>query len=97
METHAVPRKPYPTDVSDDECAFVAPYLTLSSPDAPQRVYALREVFNSLCGIVRAEAPWCLLPASVPRWPAAYKQTRPWIDPGCFERMVHDRRPWCCQ
>ncbi|MDP9363982.1 MAG: IS5/IS1182 family transposase, partial [Chloroflexota bacterium] len=23
------PRKPYPTDVSDDEWAFVAPYLTL--------------------------------------------------------------------
>ena len=29
MSTTLPPRKPYPTDVSDDEWAFVAPYLTL--------------------------------------------------------------------
>ncbi|HZC05042.1 MAG TPA: IS5/IS1182 family transposase, partial [Ktedonobacterales bacterium] len=27
-------RSPYPTDVSDEEWAFVAPYLTLLSEDA---------------------------------------------------------------
>jgi transposase len=30
-------RTPYPTDVTDDEWAFVAPYLSLMTPDAPQR------------------------------------------------------------
>jgi hypothetical protein len=30
-------RKPYPSDVSDDEWAFVAPYLTLMSEEAPRR------------------------------------------------------------
>ncbi|MEM6553986.1 MAG: IS5/IS1182 family transposase, partial [Planctomycetota bacterium] len=30
-------RKPYPSDVTDDEWAFVAPYLTLMREDAPQR------------------------------------------------------------
>src|SRR5688572_32752248 len=38
--------KPYPSDVSDDEWAFVAPYLTLMTEDAPQREHRLREVFN---------------------------------------------------
>ena len=38
MESEVLPRKPYPTDVSDEEWAFVAPYLTLMSPEAPQRV-----------------------------------------------------------
>jgi transposase len=47
-------RKPYPTDVSDEEWAFVASYLTLMREDAPQRDYALREVFNALRWIVRA-------------------------------------------
>lgn len=28
-------RKPYPTDVSGEEWAFVAPYLTLVRQDAP--------------------------------------------------------------
>jgi transposase len=41
-------RTPYPTDVSDDEWAFVAPYLTLLPEEAGQRSYSLREVFNGL-------------------------------------------------
>ena len=41
-------RKPYPSDVSDEEWAFVAPYLALVREDAPQRNHDLREVFNGL-------------------------------------------------
>lgn len=33
-------------DVSNEEWAFVAPYLTLMTEDAPQRVHNLREIFN---------------------------------------------------
>ncbi len=33
METQA--RRPYPTDVSDDEWAFVAPYLSLAAERLP--------------------------------------------------------------
>lgn len=32
----SAPRKPYPSDVSDEECAFIAPYLALVREDAPQ-------------------------------------------------------------
>ena len=39
-------RKPYPSDVSDEEWNFVAPYLALIDEQAPQRRYSLREVFN---------------------------------------------------
>ena len=55
-------RKPYPTDVSDDVWAFVAPYLALIRQDAPQRSHELREVFNALRWIVRAGASWRMLP-----------------------------------
>ena len=65
-------RKPYPTDVSDEEWAFVAPYLTLMTPEAPQRTHDLRAVFNALRWIVRAGAPWRLLPNDLPRWEAVY-------------------------
>jgi hypothetical protein len=41
-------RKPYPSDVRDDTSAFVAPYVTLMTEDAPQRDHSLREVFNGL-------------------------------------------------
>jgi transposase len=55
-------RKPYPSDVNNDEWAFIAPYLTLMSEDAPPRDYSLREVFNGLRWIVRAGASWRLTP-----------------------------------
>jgi transposase len=50
-------RKPYPSDVSDEEWAFVVPYLALVREDAPQRTHNLREVFNALLRwIVRSGA-----------------------------------------
>jgi hypothetical protein len=81
-------RNPYPTDVGDDEWAFVAPYLTLMDPGAPQRAHGLREVFNALRWIVRAGAPWRYLPNDFPPWAAVYQQTRRWLDAGSFEAMV---------
>ena len=92
MEKKGCSRKPYPTDVSDEEWAFVAPYLTLMTPDAPQRVHELREVFNAVRWMVRAGAPWRYLPGDLPPWPAVYQQTQRWIAAGCFEAMVHDLR-----
>lgn len=88
----ATPRKPYPSDVSDEEWAFVAPYLTLMRPDAPQRTHDPREVYNALRWIVRAGAPWRYLPHTFPPWEAVYQQTQRWIAAGCFESMVHDLR-----
>src|SRR5215204_6516535 len=92
METHSLTRKPYPTDVSDDEWSFVAPYLTLMNQDAPQRVYDLREVYNALRWIVHTGAPWRYLPGDFPPWEAVYQQTQRWLRAGCFESMVHDLR-----
>ena len=92
MESEFLPRKPYPTDVSDEEWAFVAPYLTLMTEAAPQRRHELREVFNALRWIVRAGSPWRLLPNDFPRWEAVFQQTQRWISAGCFEAMVHDLR-----
>jgi transposase len=83
-------RKPYPSDVRDDEWAFVAPYLTLMTEDAPQRVHSLREVFNGLRWIVRAGASWRMMPHDLPPWEMVYQQTQRWIKAGVFEAMVHD-------
>lgn len=85
-------RKVYPSDVSDDEWAFVVPYLVLMREDAPQRTYDLREVFNALRWLVRAGAPWRYLPGDFPPWEAVYQQTQRWLAAGVFEAMVHDLR-----
>jgi len=92
MEARVPPRKPYPTDVGDDEWDFAAPYLTLMTPEAPQRVYDLREAFNALRWIVHTGAPWRYLPGDLPPWQAVYQQARRWLEAGVFAAMVHDLR-----
>jgi len=85
-------RTPYPSDVSDDEWSFVAPYLTLMTEEAPQREHDLREVFNGLRWIVRTGAQWRMLPHDLPPWAAVYQQTQRWLKAGVFETIVDDLR-----
>lgn len=85
-------RKPYPSDVTDDEWNFVCPYLTLMREDAPQREHALREVFNALRYLARSGASWRMLPNDFPPWAAVYQQFDRWLKGGVFEAMVADLR-----
>jgi len=84
--------KAYPSDMSDEEWAFVAPYLTLVNEDAPQRDYSLREVFNGLRWIVRSGAAWRMIPHDLPPWYTVYQQTQRWFKVGVFADIVHDLR-----
>ena len=92
--------------MSDEEWAFVAPYLTLLPEDVSQRKYDLREVFNGVRYIVKTGAHWRLMPHDLPPWPVVYQQMRRWMAAGCFEsdrarparavaprRGAHRRRP----
>ena len=85
-------RRPNPTDVTDEEWAFAAPYLTLMDPEARQRKYDLRLMLNALRWMARAGAPWRLIPHEFPPWEAVYQQTQRWLQAGCFEAMVNDLR-----
>lgn len=85
-------RKGYPSDVPDDEWAFIAPYLCLMREDAPQREHSVREVFNALRYLVRSGCSWRMLPNDLPPWSAVFQQTQRWLRAGVFEAMVHDLR-----
>jgi transposase len=85
-------RKSYPSDVSDEEWAFCAPYLTLMKEDAPQREHSLRELFNGVRWLVRAGCPWRMMPNDLPPWHAVQQQTQRWLRAGCFENMAEDLR-----
>lgn len=82
----------YPSDVSDEEWSFVAPYLALCREDSEQRDYSLRAVFNGLRYIVRTGGQWRFMPNDLPPWPVVYQQTQRWIRARCFETMVEDLR-----
>ena len=78
--------------MSDEEWAFVAPYLTLMSEEAPQREHNLREVFNGLRYVVRAGGAWRMMPHDLPPWAAVYQQMQRWLKAGVFEAIVHEER-----
>jgi transposase len=85
-------RKSYPSDVSDEEWALIAPYLTLLPEDANQRVHPLREVFNGLRYIIKTGAPWRWMPNDLPPWEIVYQQAQRWLTAGCFEALAEDLR-----
>jgi transposase len=85
-------RKPYPSDISDEEWSFIAPYLSLMTEDASQRSHDLREIFNALRWMVRSGAPWRMMPNNFPRWEAVYQQTQRWIKADVFMTIAQDLR-----
>lgn len=85
-------RKPYPSDVSDEEWSLVVPYLTLMTQAAPQREHSLRELFNALRYVIRYGIAWRAMPNDLPPWAAVYQQAQRWMAAGCFEVLAQDLR-----
>ncbi|WP_238181441.1 transposase, partial [Methylobacterium trifolii] len=85
-------RPAYPSDVSDEEWAVVAPYLTLLRADCEQRDHELREVFNGLRYIVRTGAAWRFMPHDLPPWAAVYQQMQRWLAAESFLDVAGDLR-----
>jgi transposase len=82
----------YPSDVSDEEWEFCAPYLTLMNPEAPQRRHSLRALFNALRYLAKTGVQWRYLPENFPPYHAVYQQARRWIRAGVLESMAGDLR-----
>ena len=85
-------RKSYPSDVTDVEWEFLLPYLTLMREDAPQREYALRDLFDAMRYVVKTGCQWRYLPHDFPPWAAVYQQARRWLAAHVFEDAAHDLR-----
>src|SRR3954469_18231513 len=80
--------KLYQSDRSDDEWAFVAPYLSLLPEEAVPRRHDLRRVFDALKWVAWTGAPWRALPHDFPPWAIVYQQAMRWLAAACLRR-------WC--
>lgn len=80
----------YPSNVTDEEWAFVAPYLALMREEAPQRKHPLRALFNALRYLAHTGCPWRYLPHDLPPWQAVHQQWTRWRDARVFGTIVHD-------
>jgi putative transposase len=80
-------RKPYPTDLTDEQQNIIAPLLPCYTGRGAVRKLSLREVLNAVLYIVRAGCAWRLLPHDFPPWQSVYYYFRKWKNDGTWERI----------
>ena len=85
----------YPSDVSDEEWAFVLPYLLLSREDSAHREHDLRAVFNGVRNIARTGNQWRFMPHDYPPWPAIFQQMQRWMRLDALSGWSRTRA-FCC-
>jgi putative transposase len=79
-------RKPYPTDLTDEQWSLLEPLLQRPPGPGHPTVVELREVVNALLYQVRTGCPWRLLPHDFPHWSAVRYYFDAWTLDGTWER-----------
>jgi len=82
-------RKPYPTDLTDEQWDLLAPLLPAEKSGGRPRTADLREVLNAIFYLLRTGCPWRHLPHDLPPWGTVWSYFRQWRDEGTLERL-HD-------
>jgi putative transposase len=85
-----VTRKPYATDLTDEQWELLAPLLPGAKPGGRPRRVNLREVVNGFLYLVRTGCAWRHLPHDLPPPSTVWTYFRDWRDDGVFERL-HDQ------
>jgi putative transposase len=87
-------RKPYPTDLSDDEWTYIEPHMPTPNGHGRPRIHSLREILNATFYVLRSGCQWRMLPHDFPRWPTVYHYFRKWRIDGTWEginRAIRER------
>jgi hypothetical protein len=60
-------RKPYPTDLSDEERNYIEPHMPAPIRFGRPRTHDLREILNAVFYVLKSGCQWPLLPHDFPR------------------------------
>jgi putative transposase len=80
-------RRPYSTDLSDAEWAYLEEHLPTTENEGRPRLHSLREILDAIFYITRSGCAWRLLPHEFPPWKTVYHYFRAWRLNGSWERM----------
>jgi putative transposase len=87
-------RKPYPTDLSDEEWGQIARLLSAVPRSGRRPRVDKREIVNALLYWGRTNCPWRMLPHDLPAWSTVYYYYCCWLKNGTLERLsIALRRP----
>ncbi|MGW4890924.1 IS5 family transposase [Kitasatospora sp. NPDC004240] len=87
-------RKPYPSDLSDEQWSLIEPVLTVwkdrhRSVSGHQGSYAMREIVNAILYQSRTGCQWAYLPHDLPPKSATYYYFAAWRDDGT-DQVIHE-------
>ena len=82
-------RKPYPSDLTDDQWEELAPLIPLAKPGGRPRTVDMREVINGALYVLRSGCTWRMIPHDLPPWGTVWGFFRRWRKKGTWE-CIHD-------
>ena len=82
-------RKPYPSDLTDEQWKLVASMIPAAEPGGRHRSVNMREVLNGVLYLVRTGCSWRQLPHEFPPWGTVHYYYRRFRLDGTWEK-IHD-------
>src|SRR3954449_3671529 len=79
----------YPSDLTDEEWALVAPLIPAAKRGGNKRTVNLREVANGLMYILSTGCQWAAIPKDLPPRSTLHDYFDRWDDDGTLERIHH--------
>ena len=86
MQTNS--RKAYPTDLSDDQWAFLEPQIPAAKHGGRPREVNMREVINTILYLDRTGCQWDMLPHDLLPKSTVYDYFANWRNDGSWQRMM---------
>jgi transposase len=79
----------YPSDLTDDEWAQVAPLIPRAKPGGNKRTVDIREVMNGVMYVLSTGCQWRALPKDLPPKSTVHDYLILWSCDGTLERIHH--------
>jgi putative transposase len=80
-------RKPYPSDLTDEQWALLEPLIPVPTVGRPREV-DMREVLNAILYLNRSGCQWDMLPHDLPAKSTVYDHFAQWRDDGTWQRIT---------
>jgi transposase len=80
-------RKPYPSDLTDQQWAIIEPLIPVNAVGRPRTV-DMREVVNAIFYLNRSGCQWDMLPHDLPPKSTVYDHFAQWRDDGTWQHIL---------
>lgn len=80
-------RRPYPSDLTDEQWAIIEPLIPVNTTGRPRRV-DMREVLNGIFYLNRSGCQWDMLPHDLRAKSTVYDHFAQWKSDGTWQRIL---------